>query len=317
MTYSLTIFNSIFDNKTEKRMDFDNWPSFERLLYQLSKQPGRKPKRGERGKKASALISPAIYTEGTTRANANVLEWAGWAALDVDRADKPLDEMLEPYRPYYFVCYSTASSTEEKPKFRVVFPLTSPVKNKEIRHFWYALNKHFGGMADEQTKDLSRMYYVPAQYPNAHNFIFTNVGKWMNPFDLMAQYPYVDKQGKSFMDRLPESIQKAILEMEKEKMTNHSITWSTYRDCPFVNKKMVNQYRIIANTDGSGRYLMIYKIMTSIACNAIRQKYPISSTEIAELIRQLDAESSRIYQNRPLKVEAERAIEYAYRTVSS
>jgi hypothetical protein len=139
----------------------------------------------------------------------------------------------------------------------------------------------------------------------------------MNPFDLMAQYPYVDKHAKSFMERLPESIQKAILEMEKEKMTNHSITWSSYRDCPFVNKKMVNQYRVIANTDGSGRYLMIYKIMTSIACNAIRQKYPISSTEIAELIRQLDAESSRIYQNRPLKVEAERAIEYAYRTVSS
>jgi hypothetical protein len=317
MPYSLTIFNSIFDNKTEKRMDFDNWASFERLLYQLSKQPGRKPKRGERGKKASALISPAIYAEGTTRANANVLQWAGWAALDVDRADKPLDDMLEPYRQYYFICYSTASSTVEKPKFRVLFPLTCPVGNKEIRHFWYALNKHFGGMADEQTKDLSRMYYVPAQYPNAHNFIFTNTGKCLDPYSLMPLYPYVERQGKSFMDKLPDSIQKAILELEKDKMTNRDVVWSSYRDCPFVNRKLVNEYRTIANTDGSGRYLMIYKIMTSIACNAVRRKYPISPGEVAELVRQLDAESSRIYQNRPLRVEAERAIEYAYRSVSS
>ena len=314
MTYSLTIFNSIFDNKTEKRMDFADWASFEKLLYQLSKQPGRKPKKGERSKKASPLISPAVYTAGTTRANANVVEWAGWAALDVDRADKSLDEMLEPYRPFYFVCYSTASSTEEKPKFRVVFPLESPVGNKDIRHFWYALNKHFGGMADEQTKDLSRMYYVPAQYPNAHNFIFTNPGKFMNPHELMSFYPYINKQGKSFMERLPDSIQKAILEMEKEKMTNRDVSWTSYRDCPFMNRKLVNQYRTIANTDGSGRYLMIYKIMTSIACNAVRHKYPISSGEVAELVRQLDAETSRIYQNRPLKTEAERAIEYAYRT---
>lgn len=317
MPYSLTIFNSIFDNKTEKRMDFDNWASFERLLYQLSKQPGRKPKRGERGKKASALISPAIYAEGTTRANANVLQWAGWAALDVDRADKPLDDMLEPYRQYYFICYSTASSTVEKPKFRVLFPLTCAVGNKEIRHFWYALNKHFGGMADEQTKDLSRMYYVPAQYPNAHNFIFTNTGKYLDPYSLMPLYPYVERQGKSFMDKLPDSIQKAILELEKDKMTNRDVVWSSYRDCPFVNRKLVNEYRTIANTDGSGRYLMIYKIMTSIACNAVRRKYPISPGEVAELVRQLDAESSRIYQNRPLRVEAERAIEYAYRSVSS
>lgn len=316
MNPSLTIFNSIFDNKTDKRMDFSDWQSFERLLYKLSKQPGHKPKKGERNKKASPLISPAVYTKGTTRANANVIEWAGWAALDVDRAEGTIEEMLSPYKDFYFVCYSTASSTVEKPKFRVVFPLTSHVGNTTIRHFWYALNKHFGGMADEQTKDLSRMYYVPAQYPGANNFIFTNVGKILNPFELMAYYPYVDKQSKSLIDRLPESIQKAILEMEKDKMTNQSISWSSYRDCPFVNRKLITQYRSIANTDGSGRYLMIYKIMTSIACNALRQKYPINASEIAELIRQLDAESSRIYQDRPLRVEAERAIEYAYRVVS-
>jgi hypothetical protein len=315
VSYSLTVFNSIFDNKTDKRLNFKTWDDFEKLLYKLSKLPGYKAKKGEK-KQSSSLISPAIYQEGGTRSNANVTAWAGWAALDVDSIDKPFEEVLEQYRSYYFVCYSTASSTVEKPKFRLVFPLTSQVPATSIRHFWYALNRQFNNIGDEQTKDLSRMYYVPAQYPNAHNFIFTNQGQWINPHELMAVHPYLEKKQGSFMERLPQEIQKAILELEKEKMTNRNVTWNSYRDCPFVNRKLINEYRSISNIDGSGRYRMIYKLMTSIACNAVKRKYPISSTEIAELINQLDRDTSRIYGNRPLKVEAERAIEYAYKHAS-
>lgn len=316
MKYSLTVFDSIFDNKTSKRLDFKDWNDFEKLLYRLAKMPGYKAKKGEK-KKSSSLISPAIYQPSSTRANANVTAWASWAALDVDNCNGSLDEILQPYREYYFVCYSTASSTVEKPKFRLVFPLTQHVQAENIRHFWYALNKNFNNIGDEQTKDLSRMYYVPAQYPNAHNFIFTNAGKVINPYDLMALHPYLEKKTGSFMERLPEGIQKAILEMEKERMTNRDISWSSYRDCPFVNKKLINEYRSISGIDGSGRYRMIYKLMTSIACNAVKRKYPISSSEVAELVAELDRDTARIYQKRPLKVEAERAIEYAYRNASS
>ena len=71
---------------------------------------------------------------------------------------------------------------------------------------------------------------------------------------------------------------------------------------------------MLFRSDGSGRYAMIYQIMTSIACNAIKRKYPITSNQIAELIRQLDRDTSRRYQKRPLQTEAERALEYAYRT---
>lgn len=317
MKYSLTVFNSIFDNKTSKRLDFKTWADFEKLLYRLAKLPGYKAKKGEK-KQSSSLISPAIYQEGGTRSNANVTAWAGWAALDVDSIDRPFEEVLEQYRSYYFVCYSTASSTVEKPKFRLVFPLTNHVPSNQIRHFWYALNKHFNNIGDEQTKDLSRMYYVPAQYPNAHNFIFTNKGNGLclNPQEMMSLHPYLEKKQGSFMERLPENIQKAILDLEKEKMTNRDVSWNSYRDCPFVNKKLVNEYRSISAIDGSGRYRLIYKLMTSIACNAVKRKYPISSTEIAELVSQLDQDTARIYQKRPLKVEAERAIEYAYKNAS-
>ena len=55
--------------------------------------------------------------------------------------------------------------------------------------------------------------------------------------------------------------------------------------------------------------------MTSIACNAIKKKYPITEYEIVEMIRQLDRETSNRYAKRPLNVEASRAIEFAYKHI--
>ena len=317
MTYSLTIFKSIFHNKTDRRMNFSDWKSFERLLYQLSELPGKKAKKGERPTEdVSPLISPAIYKPDTTRANDNVTEWAGWAALDIDNCEVSIEEALKQYKQYYYVCYSTASSTVEKPKFRLVFPLTTAVKNKDIRHFWFALNKHFNNMGDAQTKDLSRMYYVPAQYPNAHNFIFTNKGAFIDPHGMMALHPYVQKSANSILESLPEEMRKEIFERRKSQMTNRDIRWTGYADCPFVNRKLIDEYKRMSGVDGSGRYRMIYRIMSSIACNAIKKKYPITAKQIAMLLRELDAHTSRIYQKRPLETEADRAIEYAYSSVT-
>lgn len=316
MTYSLTVFESIFDNKTDKRFDYSSWEKFESVLYILSEKPGYKAKKGEKSKrKPSPLISPAIYKPNTTRANANVEGWAGWAALDVDNYTGSIDAITKNHG-FYCVCYSTASSTKEKPKFRLVFPLTAHIPADKIRHFWYALNKEFGGVSDEQTKDLSRMYYVPARYPNAHNFIFTVKGRILDPHELMAKHAYAERTGMSFLERLPDKIRDAIMAERKDRMDNRNVQWNSYRDCPFVNKKLINDYKAISMIDGSGRYRMIFKIMTSIACNAVKRRYPISADEVAELVRQLDADTSRIYQTRPLKNEADRAIEFAYKNAS-
>lgn len=315
MTYSFTVFKNLFDNETSKRLDFSTWDKFEKALYSLSTMPGYKAKRGEFGKKSSPLISPAIFKPDTTRANANVVAWAGWAALDVDNCEESFEQVIQNYHGYQFICYSTASSTKEKPKFRLVFPLTCHVEPDQIRHFWYALNKEFNAVGDEQCKDFSRMYYVPAQYPNAHNFIFSRTGKHIDPYELMAKHPYSEKKSGSFLDNLPPNIRKQIVELRKDEAVNSGIRWTSYHDCPFMNKKLVKEYRGIALVDGSGRYRMIYKIMSAIACQAVRMKYPIQPSQIAELIRQLDRETSRKYSKRPLEKEAERAIEYAYRTV--
>lgn len=315
MNYSLTVFDSIFDNKTDKKVTVKTWESFESLMFSLAKLPGYKAKKGEK-KKSSSLISPAVYTDGATRANSNVTGWGGWAALDVDDYDCTFEEALKVYSQYKHICYSTASSRPEKRKFRVLFQLNKTVPANKIRHFWYALNKHFGSMGDEQTKDLSRMYYVPAQYPEANNFIFVGAGEIMDPDIIMDLYPFVEKQSLSLIDKFPEHIKNEILKYRQEQSNNTDFKWNSYLDCPFVNRKLITEYRSISSIDGSGRYRMIYKIMSSIACNAIKKKYPITPTQIANLIKELDRDTSRIYQKRPLQTEAERAIEYAYKTVT-
>lgn len=320
---SLTVFSSVYDNKTDVRVDFETFEQFEKSLYHLSTLPGYKAKKGEntKGKTLSPLISPAVYKDGTTRANANVLKWACWAALDIDNhifEGNLKDELYSRYGNWYYICYSTASSTIEQPKFRLVFPLTEPVQSNNIKHFWYALNTEFESMGDRQTKDLSRMYYVPAQYPNANNFIFTNIGNYIDPNALMKSHPWsAPNDSTNFLDRLPPELQKEVILHRQAKLNGERRTyaWTGYRDCPFVNKSLIDEYRAMSRIDGSGRYSAIYKIMTSIACNAIKKKYPISEYEIVDLIRELDRETSNRYAKRPLNVEASRAIEFAWKHV--
>ena len=113
-------------------MSFHSWDDFKRLLFDLSKQE-------RKGKKDAELISPATYVDGTTRANRNVLAWAGWAAVDVDdyECEGDLkDDLVKRFGTYNFICYSTASSTLDQPKFRLVFELERQVEQSEIKHFW-------------------------------------------------------------------------------------------------------------------------------------------------------------------------------------
>ena len=309
MDYSLTLFKSIFDNKTHKRMDFTSYAQLERMLFDLADQK-------RKDKKSAQLISPAIYVEDTTRANDNVIGWAGWCAVDVDEHVFEGDlekEIIDAYGKWNNVVYSTASSTKEHPKFRIVFPLSIHLPADKIKHFWFALNKELGDIGDPQTKDLSRMYYVPGQYEGANNFIFNCfTGTDMNPYDIMAKHNYVEKYTNTLLDNLPPSIQKAMLAHRKNEMTNTTITWNNYKDCPFVNKKMVKEYNLITDT---GWYTKMYGIMVSIAGNAIRKKYPITAAEITILCKEIDFENGNWYKSRPFDKEADRAIEFVYGNV--
>ena len=309
MGISVTLFKSVFDNKTHERMDFKSFHSFESALYQLAERPFA-------SKKDAVLMSPATYLPDTTRANRNVVEWSGWCAVDVDDFEftgKLKDVLAERFAKYHYICYSTASSTKDSPKFRLVFPLTDSVPVDNIKHFWFALNSELGDLADKQTKDLSRMYYVPGQYANAYNFIFNHVGEYIDPVALMNKWPYAEKANlNNFFDRLPEEMQKQIIEHRKAKLDNTNITWTSYRDCPFFPRQLEAQYRVINKT---GWYHKMYQIMVALAGNAVKRKYPITAAEISKLCREFDMETGNWYENRPMDKEADRALEYVYKNI--
>lgn len=305
MAISISVFKNIYSNKP-KQLDFSTFDEFEKFLYLLSK-------RSLKGKKDAELISPATYVPGSTRANKNVLNWAGWAAIDVDDHEFKGDlksQIYSIFGDWRYVVYSTASSKNSNPKFRIVFALDEHIQQDEIRHFWFALQSTFNDQGDKQCKDFSRMYYTPATYDNAFNFIFSNNGNPIAVRDLLAKYPYVEKKkGNNFLDRLPDELQKQVIEHRKSKM-DAVYNWSSYRDCPFWPRKLASEYQTITNT---GWYHKMYQIMVAIAGNAIYKEYPITSIQIAQLCHEFDQENGNWYENRPLEVEADRALEYAYK----
>jgi len=309
MEISLTLFKSIFDNKTKEKLTFKDFDSFEQALYGLSE-------RRIASKKDAPLMSPACYKPDTTRANDNVTMWSGWCAVDVDdfKYEGDLyDNLRTKFGSYKFVCYSTASSTQSLPKFRIVFPLTKNVQAEKIRHFWFALQTILGEVGDKQTKDLSRMYYIPAKYDNAFNFIFSNDGAPIDPDVVMTKVPYRQKNNSSnFFDRLPEDMQKEIIQHRKSKLDNTNINWSSYTNCPFIPKQMVTEYKLINNT---GWYHKMYQIMVATAGNAVKNKYPITAQEITSLCRELDIDTGNWYKSRPMEKEADRALEYVYKNI--
>ena len=304
--YSLTIFKNRYDNKTHKSMNFESWDEFVSLLYKLSEKSETKA--------TAPLISPAIYEDGTTRSNKNVKIWGKWAAVDVDDIDIPADKLVEilteRFGHWDFVCYSTASSTVDRPKFRLVFNLMEVVHKDQISKFWYALNTELDSIGDKQTKDLSRMYYVPANYDGAHNFIFHNAGDPVDIDYLVVKHPYKEREGKSFLERLPEEMQRAVIEHRKQSLNNTNITWTGYTDCPFFPKKLAMEYQTITST---GWYHKMFQIMVAIAGNAVKREYPITAKEIAKLCAEFDKDNGNWYDNRPLELEADSALEYIYR----
>jgi len=305
--YSLTVFNSRFDNKTDKRFDFKTWDHFTKFLFKLSQRPLEK-------KIDAELISPAVYTIGSTRANKNVVAWATWAAVDVDDHEFKGDlesELRNRYGDYTYIVYSTASSTESVPKFRIVFQLDSEVDESRIKHFWHALNTELESIGDKQTKDLSRMYYIPAQYANANNFFFSNTGKPIDIDELIAKHPYSFKErSENFLDRLPEEWRKQIVEHRKSSLENTNFTWSGYHDCPFWPKRLATEYSTISNT---GWYHKMYQIMIAVAGHAVEKGYPITANEIEDLCKSFDADHGGWYANRPIHKEANNALEYVYK----
>ena len=153
------------------------------------------------------------------------------------------------------------------------------------------------------------MYYIPARYQGAYNFFYVNSGIPIGVDDLLREFPYQEKTGNDLLDILPDDVRETVIEHRKNSLTNTEIVWSGYLDCPFFPNKMAIDYKSVS---GTGWYHQMYRIMVATACNAVKAGYPITSQQIASMCKQLDAETGNWYKNRPLELEANSAIKWAY-----
>jgi len=135
--YNMTVFKPprwwaekkrfVYDNKTHRQMEFPTWDSLVGFLYNLSEIKLKK-------KSDAALITPALFKPNTTRSNKSTISWQRWAAVDVDEIKiegSVEDYVRNNFDQYNYVCYSTASSTRDHPKFRLIFSLTDNVMAEE------------------------------------------------------------------------------------------------------------------------------------------------------------------------------------------
>jgi hypothetical protein len=317
----LTVFRTKFDNNIEKTMEFSTWDDFTLFLQSLSHI--------NQTKQTAPLISPAIYYNGTIRANINVEKWGGWCAVDVDSIKFPkncdtvnkIKSHIIDITPFFnnFFCYSTASSKIETPKYRIVLQLTDPLfnKNNDILHFWHALNDKLGNIVDTQTKDVSRMFFVPGNYIDSCNFTINyseNKIPPIDPYKLINEYKFFPSNNnptKNIVENLPQNIKDKFLNYKKTHLLTNSkdYKWTSYKNCKYVNKTLIDEYKSIQE----GRwYSKLYSIIVSIAFNAIRDGYPITIEELVALAKEIDFDTGGWYSKRPLSVEAARALQYVY-----
>lgn len=127
-------------------------------------------------KEAVSLWSPARFVEGGKRSIANTIEVCA-ITLDFDNGTDWTDFIDEwKSKGYAFWVHNTYSHTEEKPKWRAVFPLLDPCPKEEWSVVWERAASLIGHNAcDVSASDASRMYWLPGKPLNspkeAHKFL--------------------------------------------------------------------------------------------------------------------------------------------------
>jgi len=177
------------------------WPE---IVAVLSKHERRGTmETAEAAKKRGPLFSPVMYRPGATRGNAGV-EGVFAAVADVDCGISP-DEFLASFPEGIEVLVtSTHSSTPEKPKFRAVTPLASPVPVSEWPTVWRQFQAHlWNGASDGQAKDAARLYYLPSCPQGAEPFVIHRPGRaldWRTLPPVPARCPTVKAEATPASD---------------------------------------------------------------------------------------------------------------------
>lgn len=299
-------FSNFYDNKP-KRSFANSWEDFVENMRAISDVTGYKPPAGDFESDSSGLISPAIYaTDGDGRRNENVVGW-DMVCMDIDDGVNDLAKVKAHFSQFSYIIYSSPNCTAQKLKLRVCIPLTKRADRKVLKQIWFALNEWCGGIIDVQTKDYSRLFYVPARYTNRGaeytHFFVTNKGISLDWEALIDKFPSPPEQDLY-------KIKNPLLGLKRKIFQNAKGIPSmviTDPNCPFVKHWMREKYAL---TPVGGHHRAIYIFALQCCGNAEKIEYPLSVDELVDMMRQLDDLDGQWYDDKKLMDTAKDALSF-------
>ena len=125
-------------------------------------------------KEDAALWSPVTYRPGGLRIKGqteNNIASVHAIVLDYDSKHAPVtvEQAQQVWGGFEHVVYTTFQHTPEKPRFRLVMPLSRPVTTSEFRRIWAWIHARAveSGVPFDPLSDPGRIYYIPTHRPSA------------------------------------------------------------------------------------------------------------------------------------------------------
>jgi len=155
----------------------------EQALADLEKDIRREAKQDLR------LWAPTLFVPGARREDENVVHLSA-LVLDFDKGPGP-DALREIFADVFHIAHSTWSHTTEKPKLRLVLPLSAAVAPADYDAIWHHADERAGKVADPTGRALARAWALPAvPRPDRDRIAWTHPGPLFDPFALgLARAP--------------------------------------------------------------------------------------------------------------------------------
>ena len=212
-------------------------------------------------------LYPTVYSENAFRKSKdNVIGYGAWTAVDIDHV-MSFEDLREFYGTHNLdgCLYTTTSHSKEDPRVRGVFLLSREIELSEFDEFWYALNEFFSQKLDPQTKNINRIYYVPAKW-NEHALFERVIGKELDVDALLNLFPYPHNN-----IAISNEVVNSKIELIRQRLAQNGSSWSPENA---ITETMTT--RFTSSRDG-GR---LFKLEVAIAKRALWMGYPIAASEI-------------------------------------
>jgi len=259
-----------------------DWPSFVAFMADYAVQP--RPATADEKKYQCPLVSPAVYAEGATRLNTNVLGFGGWYALDVDDGRVSVDQAIQIMEaiPSDFVIWTTTKSTVDAERYRIAFPLDRFVTAEEMRTFWHGAHHFFGGISDTQTKDPARIFNVPATWEGSDARFHSRAQGDVVSVDEMLTYAPVQAPTAPVTVSTTDlaRLRRALAGQGKMISTNDQIGSSKV-----VNSRLVDEYLALPK---GAHHTGLYTFMAKVASRSLFLGFEIEPEQLVGYARQMD-----------------------------